>query len=68
MPAQKSAREYAFTARKGVIMFDRRVVFGRAPDLDPGDGTKRYRFATKDEDLAARLRDVKLYGITEVTP
>lgn len=67
-PKASAPREHVFTARKGVTMFDRRVQFERAPEMDPGDGTKRYRFATADEDLAARLREVPHYGITEVAP
>ena len=71
MPTQKEdttpAASHVFTAEKGVIMFDQRVRFERAnADRDTPDGQKRYSFTTDDEDLAARLRAVKLYGITEV--
>jgi len=63
---EAEAREYVFTADKGVQMFDGRVQFTHVPGFDTPYGQKRYRFATTDAALAGRVRDVKKYGITEV--
>jgi len=56
---------YRFTADRGVVMFDQRVRFER--DADAPGGARQYTFTTADEDLAARLREVQGYGISEVT-
>lgn len=40
--------------------------FVRDEELDTPEGEKRYRFTTEDPQVAARLRKIKDYGITEV--
>jgi hypothetical protein len=70
MPPRKqpeAAPRYEFTADAGVVMFNGRVRFQRDPELNTADGAKGYAFATSDEDVAGRLREVQKYGITEVS-
>lgn len=57
--------DYTFTADAGVRFGDD-IKFERSPELDPGDGSKKYRFTTQDAKVAARLRKLSDYGITEV--
>lgn len=56
---------YVFTADAGVRFMKEGVRFERAPELDSG-GRKKYRFETSSKSLAARLRKLGEYGITEV--
>jgi hypothetical protein len=58
---------YTFTADAGVRFHGDDIVFERAPELDSGDGQKKYRFVTADPKTAARLRKLDSYGIAEVT-
>lgn len=41
--------------------------FTRDDSLDTPSGEKRYSFSTDDAKVAQRVRDVKDYGITEVS-
>jgi hypothetical protein len=58
--------EYVFTAAAGVRFMSEGIVFERAPELDTPGGQKRYRFATSDAKVAARLRKLDDFGIAEV--
>lgn len=58
-----------FSASHGVILGnpgEEWAVFTRNETLDTPEGEKRYSFSTEDAAVAAKLRKVKDYGITEV--
>jgi len=75
------AKTYTFTATHGVEFGEQSAPkreggapgpyvawakFERDRERDGADGTKVYVFTTDDEAIAARLRTVTDYGITEV--
>jgi hypothetical protein len=62
--------KFEFTATHGVHFSDDNGTwahFQRAFELDTPDGGKCYTFSTSDSAVAARLRKVNDYGITEVS-
>lgn len=58
--------KYTFTATHGVQLGEPVwASFRRDIELDTPEGERRYRFETDDAAVAARLRKVADYGITE---